>query len=161
MWDLVNTIRLAEMKAAPIYGIASDDTHHYHEFGPGKANPGRAWLMVRAAELSPGAILASMDRGDFYATTGVELAKYGYDAKAGTLSVAVRPQPGAQYTIQFVGTLSDFDRSAATKGARRRKPEAGPLAAARQPRGGPRAGHGPRHVGHVQADRQASCTSAR
>ena len=57
-----------------LYGLAVDDAHDFHgEFSPWKANPGRAWIMVRASELSRRALLASIDRGDFYATTGVEL----------------------------------------------------------------------------------------
>lgn len=115
IWDLVNTIRLADMKAPPIFGVATDDTHHYHEFAGNKANPGRAWIMVRAERLSPEAILAAMDRGDFYATTGVELSRVDFDAAAGTLSIEVKPQPGAKYTIEFIGTMADFDRAAKTK----------------------------------------------
>ena len=51
-----------------------------------------------------------------------DLAEHAYDAESGTLSVALRPQPGARYTIEFIGTLSDFDRAARTKTARRRQP---------------------------------------
>ncbi len=115
IWDLVNTIRLADMKAPPIFGVATDDTHHYHEFAGNKANPGRAWIMVRAERLSPEAILAAMDRGDFYATTGVELSRMDFDAAAGTLAIEVKPQPGAKYTIEFIGTMADFDRAAKSK----------------------------------------------
>jgi hypothetical protein len=121
IWDLVNTIRLAEMKSPPIYGVASDDTHNYHQFGPGKANPGRAWIMVRAGGLCRQAILDGMRRGDFYASTGVELTELKYDAAASTLSVAARPQAGGRYRIEFIGTLADFDRVAGSKTAPRAK----------------------------------------
>lgn len=109
LWDIANTLRIAQLKRAPLYGIASDDTHNYHAFGPDKANPGRGWIMVRARELSVGAILEAMQRGDFYGSTGVFLRDVRYDPKAGTLSVEVEPQPAAQYTIEFYGTLRGYD----------------------------------------------------
>ena len=109
LWDIANTLRIAQMKRAPLYGIASDDTHNYHAFGPEHANPGRGWIMVRAKGLSAGAILEAMERGDFYGSTGVLLRDVSYDRKGGTLSVEVEPQPGAQYTIEFFGTLTGYD----------------------------------------------------
>src|SRR5262249_15469466 len=51
MWDIANTIRVAELKQPPLLGIGTDDTHNY--FGTRGASPGRGWVMVRAAELSP------------------------------------------------------------------------------------------------------------
>ena len=39
MWDIINTLRIGEMKAAPVGGLATDDSHHY--FGKGGASPGR------------------------------------------------------------------------------------------------------------------------
>ncbi len=65
-----------------LYATAVDDCHHFYEFissraaGSALANPGRAWIMVRAGELSVRAILGAMNRGDFYATTGVILEAY-------------------------------------------------------------------------------------
>ena len=40
MWDIINTLRIGEMKAAPVYGLATDDSHNY--FGTGRlvAGPG-------------------------------------------------------------------------------------------------------------------------
>lgn len=119
----MNTIRLAEMKAPPVFGVATDDAHHYHEFAGNKANPGRAWIMVRAPGLSTAAVHDALARGDFYATTGVELSDVQFDAAAGTLAVDVKAQPGAKYTIEFIGTLADFDRTAASKETRRRGPK--------------------------------------
>jgi len=109
-WDIVCAIRLGQMKALPVYGVASDDTHRYHPDDPDYVGKGlgRGWITVRAAELTPEALLAAMDRGDFYATTGVELKRLHYDAKAGTLEVAVAAEPGVEYRIEFVGTPVDF-----------------------------------------------------
>ncbi len=60
-----------------IYGLATDDAHHFKgEFTPAHANPGRAWIVVRAPELSSAALLAAIERGEFYASTGVTLKDY-------------------------------------------------------------------------------------
>lgn len=37
LWDIANTIRLVELKAAPLYGVGTDDSHSYH----GKPNASR------------------------------------------------------------------------------------------------------------------------
>ena len=61
-----------------IFGVAVDDAHQFKgEFVPAAGTtPGRGWIMVRAAELTPAAILAAFDRGDFYCSSGVELNSY-------------------------------------------------------------------------------------
>ena len=50
-----------------------------------------------------------MNRGDFYASTGVTLRKIAYDAQRRTIAVEVQPEPGVSYTIEFIGTLSGVD----------------------------------------------------
>ncbi|MBI1374324.1 MAG: hypothetical protein GC159_16530 [Phycisphaera sp.] len=67
MWDALLTNGMA------MYGVSSDDAHTFQKFAPKESNPGRGWIMVRAKELSPGAIADAMERGDFYATNGVML----------------------------------------------------------------------------------------
>ena len=57
--------------------------------------------MIRATELSPKAILDALTRGDFYASTGVELESYSADAKA--VSVKVKEKRWSKYRIQFIG----------------------------------------------------------
>ena len=57
IWDIANTIRVGRLHAHPLYGMGTDDSHHYH----GEDNsPGRGWIMVRAEELST----AALDQGD-------------------------------------------------------------------------------------------------
>ncbi len=57
-----------------LYGVASDDSHYYiSEFRPGKAHPGTGWIMVKAKELSPQAIVQALENGNFYMTIGVLL----------------------------------------------------------------------------------------
>jgi len=55
------------------FAVASDDAHHYDQFYPEKANPGRGWVMVKSTVLSPDSIVAAMVRGDFYASNGIIL----------------------------------------------------------------------------------------
>jgi hypothetical protein len=109
LWDVANTIRIAGMKAPPLYGVGSDDVHNYHHFAPDQSNPGRAWIVVRAKQLSADALLDAVNRGDFYASTGVMLRNVAYDPQQRTLSVEVRPEAGVRYTIQFIGTLAGAD----------------------------------------------------
>ncbi len=109
LWDIANTIRIAKMKLPPLYGIGSDDTHHYQKFASEQANPGRAWIMVHAEKLCTDTLLDAMRRGDFYASTGVTLKKLEYDRSKRTLAVDVQAEPGVHYTIEFIGTLEGVD----------------------------------------------------
>ncbi|MDQ3806422.1 MAG: CehA/McbA family metallohydrolase, partial [Acidobacteriota bacterium] len=65
MWDEV----LSTGKV--LYGVAADDTHSLAK-NP-RWLPGRAWVVVRATSLTPAAIVGALERGDFYASTGVKL----------------------------------------------------------------------------------------
>ena len=68
MWDAV----LSSGKL--LYGLATDDAHHFKRAGdPDAAGPGRGWVMVRAPRLGAREILAALERGEFYASTGVVL----------------------------------------------------------------------------------------
>jgi hypothetical protein len=108
LWDIANTIRLVDLAAPPLFGLATDDSHDYHG-PPEDSRPGRGWVMVRAAYLTPEHVVRALERGDFYASTGVELHDVGYDADRKVLRVAVRPAAGATYTVQFIGTLAGVD----------------------------------------------------
>lgn len=112
LWDIANTIRIAKMKAPPLYGIAADDTHAYQQFAPACANPGQAWIMVRAKQLSADALLDALRRGDFYASTGVLLRDVAYDANERAIFVKVQSEPGVHYTIEFVGSEKGVDPAA-------------------------------------------------
>jgi predicted metal-dependent phosphoesterase TrpH len=57
-----------------IYGIAVDDAHHFlEEFAPLRSNPGRGWVVVRAKNLEAREIVENLEKGLFYASTGVVL----------------------------------------------------------------------------------------
>src|SRR5262249_26183338 len=68
MWD---ELLSAGMR---VFAVAVDDVHNFREeFAVTRANPGRGWVMVRAAALTRDAIVTALDTGDFYASTGVTL----------------------------------------------------------------------------------------
>jgi hypothetical protein len=108
MWDIANTIRLAHLDSPPLYGIATDDSHHYHD-KPNGSRPFRGWQMVRATHLTPEHILRAIKAGDSYASSGVVLTDLTYDAAARTLQLSIQPDGDAAFTTHFVGTLRGFD----------------------------------------------------
>ena len=108
MWDIINTLRIGEMNAAPVYGLGTDDSHHYFD---GSSSPGRGWIMVRSRFLTPESLIKGIEEGDFYASSGVTLRDVRYDAEAGALGVEIEPEPGVKYTTQFLGTLKGYDRT--------------------------------------------------
>ena len=108
-WDIANAIRLGDLKTRPIFGVATDDSHHYH--GRGDATSGRGWIQVRAARLQPRALLEAMERGDFYASTGVTLSEVDWNSEKRTLAVKVKAEPGVKYKVRFIGTRESADRT--------------------------------------------------
>jgi hypothetical protein len=85
-----------------LYGIAVDDAHVFKQPGnPDVAGPGRGWVMVRAARLEARLLLQALERGEFYASTGVVLENVRADTKS--VAVTVKPDAFAKYRIQFVG----------------------------------------------------------
>jgi hypothetical protein len=85
-----------------IYGVASDDAHHFKaEFSPKLANPGKGWVTVRAQKLDPASIASALDAGHFYASTGVELDSIV--VKGQDMRIKIRQYRNFKYTTQFVG----------------------------------------------------------
>ncbi len=107
MWDIVLTHRLAVLNLEPMYGLAVDDSHNYHTNGPTMSNPGRGWVMVRAPALTAAALIAAMEAGDFYASTGVRLKDVRREVDR--LTVEIEPEPGLEYITRFIGTRRGFD----------------------------------------------------
>lgn len=103
IWDIANTLRIARYGAAPLLGLATDDSHDYHGNKP-RAMPGRAWVMVRAAHLTPESLVRAFAQGDFYSTTGVTLDEVKYDRNERRLSLRIRGQAGERFRTQFIGT---------------------------------------------------------
>ena len=111
MWDIANTIRIAELKAHPMFGLATDDSHHYHGHPNRDARTGRGWVMVRAKNLSPEALIGAMNAGEFYSSSGVELESVEFESTERVFSLKIKPLPGVTYTTQFVGTRKSYDKS--------------------------------------------------
>ncbi|GMQ81189.1 MAG: hypothetical protein BMS9Abin05_0620 [Rhodothermia bacterium] len=104
IWDYVNTRHVEEGRPL-VFGIGVDDSHDYREWGMGHVNPGRAWIMVNAEDLSAGSIIEAMESGAFYVSTGVQLDTIVFDGSS--LSITVQEEAGVEYTIQFIGTTGD------------------------------------------------------
>ncbi len=108
-WDIVNAFRIAD-GFAPVFGLASDDTHNYSD-PTGEDRPGGAWICVRAPALEPGALIQALHQGDVYASTGVALDDVAFEPAEGKLRVKVHPEPGVSYTIRFIATQAGFNRT--------------------------------------------------
>jgi len=100
MWDLIN-ISYIENDKPIMYGLATDDSHHYHEKGRDWSNAGRGWIEVRADSLDPKSLVDALEAGDFYASTGVELKDLIIDKDK--IAVEVRQEEGITYKIDFIG----------------------------------------------------------
>ena len=85
-----------------LYGIAVDDAHVFKRpWDRNAARPGQGWVMVRAERLHPRALLEAMERGDFYASTGVELSELQTNEQE--IAITIKEDPTAKYRIQFIG----------------------------------------------------------
>jgi hypothetical protein len=108
MWDAILAFRLSELKLGVVYGVATDDSHHYHKVGPGRSSSGRGWVMVRARHLSAESLIRALEAGDFYGSSGVNLREVVREPSR--LALEVQAEPGVSYRIQFIGTRRGFDR---------------------------------------------------
>lgn len=97
MWDELLTGGMR------IFGAAVDDSHNFRqEFTIDRANPGRAWVAVRAEALTRDAIVGALNAGDFYASTGVQIR----DIRRERDALVVELPPAAQnrrYRVVFIG----------------------------------------------------------
>ncbi len=100
MWDRIN-IAYRHRDQPLMFGLATDDSHNYHQFGAAYSNAGRGWVMVNSESLEPASLIKALEAGDFYASTGVTLERMDYSNNA--IEIAVRPEPGVQYVIEFIG----------------------------------------------------------
>jgi len=100
MWDRINITYIENHKPI-MYGLATDDSHHYHTKGHTWSNAGRGWIMVRTDSLQPKSLIEAMEAGDFYASTGVELNTITFDNN--TLSIDVKNKTDVTYKIAFIG----------------------------------------------------------
>lgn len=103
MWDVANAIRLCQLDAELLLGIATDDSHEYH--GQPGPRPGRGWVMVKTQYLTPEHLIRALKSGDFYASSGVVLDSIEFDRDAGTLVVSIPEVAGGRFTTEFIATL--------------------------------------------------------
>jgi hypothetical protein len=106
-WDIANTLRIDRLASPPLFGLGTDDSHNYH--GVKGATPGRGWVVVRAERLEADTLVQAMNRGDFYASSGVELVDVRFDPQTNTLELEIQAVDGVEYTTQFIGTPQDYD----------------------------------------------------
>ena len=106
MWDLIN-IAYIDNNQPLMYGLATDDSHHYHVQGSKWSNAGRGWIMVKADSLNPASIIQAMEEGQFYASTGVELNNLTFNNNI--LNVEVEKEAGISYKITFIGCKKGGD----------------------------------------------------
>ncbi|MEA2707667.1 MAG: hypothetical protein QOF78_268 [Phycisphaerales bacterium] len=114
LWDIVNTIRLAQLNAEPPFGLGTDDSHHYHTPGMNRSTPGRGWIMLRAKDLSIDSVMDGLKRGDFYASSGVMLKDVKFDLATRTITIEIEPDGDAVFTTNFVGTPKNFSEGGQT-----------------------------------------------
>ena len=85
-----------------IYGIAVDDAHHFQgEFTRSRANPGRGWIAIAAPRLEAAGLMRSLERGLFYASSGVVLDSV--TVTESELEIRIRPEADFRYTTTFIG----------------------------------------------------------
>lgn len=96
VWDHLLT------RGKRIYGIAVDDAHHFQgEFAPGRSNPGRGWVVVRAHALAPLEIVQNLEAGLFYASTGVMLDDMVVEPKK--LAIHIQQVRDVRSRTEFIG----------------------------------------------------------
>ncbi len=103
MWDKIN-IAYANRSQPLMFGLATDDSHNYHQFGSAFANAGRGWVMVQSDSLNAGSLITAMEAGRFYSSTGVNLhVKF----EKNELNVRIAATKDVNYTIEFIGVLKN------------------------------------------------------
>lgn len=107
MWDVALAFRLSQLNLGALYGLAVDDSHQYHHLARTNSNAGRGWVMVRSARLDAASLIAAMEAGDFYASSGVVLSDVKRTPRE--LSLEIQAEPGVRYKTEFIGTLKGFD----------------------------------------------------
>ena len=96
MWDMI----LSSGKL--LYGLATDDAHDFKRAGdPTASGPGRGWVYVRATRLDARGIVEALERGEFYASTGVELIDV--QRTSPRYALTIKPDAFSRYTTRFIG----------------------------------------------------------
>jgi hypothetical protein len=108
LWDEIN-IAYSKRGQPLLLGLGTDDSHSYHQFGTAYSNAGRGWVMVYSHALKPQSLIEALERGDFYASSGVMLKDVSLNKKE--IVVEVQEEAGVKYTIEFVGVMKGAEKS--------------------------------------------------
>jgi hypothetical protein len=100
MWDTLLTA------GREVYGIAVDDAHVFKTLGQQYSNPGRGWVMVKAEQLSVGALMDALERGKFYASTGVVLDDV--ERLSDGLRLRLPDSSDTRFTTEFIGANGEL-----------------------------------------------------
>ena len=114
MWDEIN-IAYANRNQPLLLGLATDDSHNYHQFGSAYSNAGRGWVMVNAEVLTPESLIQALEAGSFYSSSGVKLDEVSFNNNDLTLKVGA--ESGVTYKIQFIGVKKGESESHVLKEA--------------------------------------------
>jgi hypothetical protein len=107
-----------------VWGVASDDAHHFQTWGDQYCNPGRGWLQVEVDSARMGDVLEALRVGRFYASSGLELE--AFEASGSELSLELAGDtasieligPGGTVLETIVGDRAQFRLAAAGSFAR-------------------------------------------
>ncbi|OGW80487.1 MAG: hypothetical protein A3G33_09705 [Omnitrophica bacterium RIFCSPLOWO2_12_FULL_44_17] len=126
MWDQLLTSKRR------LYGLAVDDAHLFKTYDhPEQVQlndpyddftykdilvPGTRWIWAKTEELTPEAIMAAIENGNFYATNGIQLKTLDF-SKSAELKIEVQPEPGVLYFIEFIGAKGRILKSVEGKKA--------------------------------------------
>jgi hypothetical protein len=98
MWDQLLS---AGMR---IFAVSVDDVHNFRqEFTLDRPNPGRGWVVVRAPSLTRENILAALNNGDFYASSGVDLKNVAATSNSLTVEIQTNAPAQTRYRVVFIG----------------------------------------------------------
>ncbi len=83
------------------HAIAVDDAHFFRVFGRPYSNPGRGWVHIRASRLAESTLLEALSAGEFYASSGIELAEVS--GTPSQLAIDIVQQYDLAYRTTFIG----------------------------------------------------------
>lgn len=84
-----------------IHGIAVDDAHSFKKLGQEFSNPGKGWIYVRADALTTESIMGAIEKGEFYASSGVKSTDVQVSAEE--YKVLIEQRPMEKFTTYFIG----------------------------------------------------------
>jgi hypothetical protein len=94
-WDVVLTM------GRQMFGVATDDAHHFQAWGRPYSNPGRGWVVIAAERCREAELLSALESGAFYSSTGVELATV--ETGSDTLEIEIVVRGDQHHTTRFIG----------------------------------------------------------